>query len=227
MQAIIDQFIETALPVGSKRLLESKEFSVSSATIRAEMVELETQGFLEQPHISAGRIPTVKGYRVYVQKFMNPTVHERAVRSRFDILKEQYFKHKDRERAYEVVTLLANMISNVGFATVPHRERVYYMGLANAMRQPEFQTDSRFLSGVVEVLEQRLTSVLEKIELSDEVQFFIGEKDLSPQFESCSMLVRKYHVRDYAGAIGILGPVRMDYGYNSVALDLVTDLLRN
>jgi len=227
LQAIIDQFIETAIPVGSKRLLESKEFSLSSATIRAEMGELEELGFLEQPHVSAGRIPTVKGYRVYVQQFMNPPAHERAVRARFETLREQYFQHKDRERVYEAVALLANMVTNVSFATVPHRESVYYLGLANAMRQPEFVTDNRLVSGVVEVLEQRLARLLEKIQLTDEVQYFIGEKDLCPQFKSCSMLVTKYHVRDYSGVIGILGPMRMDYGYNTVALDMVTGLLRD
>lgn len=227
LQAIIDQFIETAIPVGSKRLLESKEFSVSSATIRAEMADLEDLGFLEQPHISAGRVPTVKGYRVYVQQFMDPTAHERAVRTRFETLKEQYFQHKDRERVYEAVALLANMIPDVSFATVPHRDQVYYLGLANAMRQPEFQTDNRLVSGVVEVLERQLTSVLEKIDLKDEVQYFIGEKDLCPQFSSCSMLITKYRVRDFTGAIGILGPIRMGYGYNTVALDMVAGLLRD
>jgi len=53
--AIIDQFIATAMPVGSKRLLEATDLMLSSATIRMEMSALEDQGFLEQPHVSAGR----------------------------------------------------------------------------------------------------------------------------------------------------------------------------
>jgi transcriptional regulator of heat shock response len=227
LTAIIDQFIETAMPVGSKKLLESAEFSVSSATIRSEMAELEELGLLEQPHVSAGRVPTVRGYRMYVQQFMNPTAHERSVRTRFADLREHYFRHKDQERTYEAVALLANMIPNVSFATVPHRDRVYYMGLSNAMRQPEFQADSTLFSGVVEVLERKLTELIAKIELKDEVQFFIGDKDLCPQFKSCSMLVTKYRVRDNVGAIGILGPTRMDYAYNTVALDLVAALIRD
>ncbi len=227
LRAIIDQFIESAIPVGSKKLLASAEFSVSSATIRAEMSELEELGFLEQPHVSAGRIPTVKGYRMYVKDFMKPNEHERAVRSRFHDLKEEYLRHKDKERAYESVALLANMMPNVAFASVPHRERVYYLGLANAVRQPEFLADSALVSGVVEVLEKRLSSVIATIELTDEIQYFVGDKDMCPEFQSCSMLITKYRVRDQVGAIGILGPMRMDYGYNTVALDLVADLLRD
>jgi transcriptional regulator of heat shock response len=227
LAAIIDQFIDTALPVGSKSLLETKEFRVSSATIRSEMSALEVQGFLEQPHVSAGRVPTVKGYRTYVQQFMNPTAHEKVVRSRFDQLREQYFQHKDRERVYEAVALLANMIPNVSFATVPHRERVYYLGLANAMQQPEFQSNARFASGVVEVLERSLSQLIEKINLTDQVQYFIGDINITPEFESCSLMITKYRIRDQVGAVGILGPMRMDYSYNTVALDMVAGLLRD
>lgn len=227
LEAIIDQFIVTALPVGSKKLLESADFSISSATIRAEMSFLEDEGFLEQPHTSAGRIPTVQGYRMYVQEFMKPSAHLRSVRTKFDQLKEQYFQNKDRERVYEAVALLAHMIQNVSFATVPHRERVYYVGLSNAMRQPEFQQDPRFVSGVVEVLEDRLASLLSKIDIDHKVRYYIGDTNLCNQFASCGMMVTAYNVRDQKGVVGILGPVRMDYAYNTAALEMVADLLKD
>ncbi len=227
LQAIIDQFIQTALPVGSKKLLESGGFPVSSATIRSEMLFLENEGFLEQPHISAGRIPTVKGYRMYVQDFMQPSRHESAVRAKFQTLKQQYFQNKDRERVYEAVALLAHMIHNVSFATVPYRDRVYYLGLANAMRQPEFQSDALFVSGVVEVLEESLAELLEHVIVDDKVRYYIGEKDLSPHIQSCSLMVTGYKVRDELGVVGILGPVRMDYAYNTVALEMVADMLKD
>lgn len=226
LAAIIDQFIETALPVGSKRLLEMGEFSVSSATIRNEMSHLEDEGFLEQPHISAGRIPTAKGYRVYVKEFMEPSIHELKVRKKFESLKEQYEKRKDQERAYESVALLSQMIPNVAFATVPHKERFYYMGLANTLRQPEFQFNHALATGVVEVLEDRLSELLERVDTSDRVCYFIGGEHLLPQIQSCSVLVKRCMVRGEEVLMGILGPMRMDYAYNTVALELVSDLLR-
>ena len=61
LAAIIEQYAEVAYPVGSSLL--AKVFNVSSATIRSEMVELEKLGFINQPHTSAGRVPTDKGYR--------------------------------------------------------------------------------------------------------------------------------------------------------------------
>jgi transcriptional regulator of heat shock response len=227
LAAIIDQFIETALPVGSKRLLEMGEFSVSSATIRNEMGHLEDEGYLEQPHISAGRIPTAKGYRMYVKEFMEPSSQEIKVRKRFDTLKDQYFKQKDQERVYEAVALLSQMIPNVAFAAVPHKERVYYMGLANTLRQPEFQMNPLLATGVVEVLESRLTDLLSEANIDNKVRYLIGESHLLPQIQSCSMLITRYTIRGEDGVIGILGPMRMDYAYNTVALEMVTDLLKS
>ena len=71
LRAIIESYIETAEPVGSKAVAESIEMEVSSATIRNEMADLESMGYLEKPHTSAGRIPSPQGYRLYVNELMD------------------------------------------------------------------------------------------------------------------------------------------------------------
>lgn len=70
LQAIIDDYISTAEPVGSRTIAKKHELGLSSATIRNEMADLEDMGFLEQPHTSAGRVPSDKGYRLYVDQLM-------------------------------------------------------------------------------------------------------------------------------------------------------------
>ncbi len=227
LAAIIDQFIDTAVPVGSKKLLEAGYFNCSSATIRSEMLLLEDEGFLEQPHVSSGRVPTVKGYRSYVQEFMEPTKQEKIVRKQFNSLKEMYLQKKDQEKAHESVALLAHMIPNVAFASVPHKDQVYYLGLANALKQPEFLENPGLASGVAEVLEEHLYKVLENVDIDEQVRYYIGENHILSQIQSCSIMVTEYRVRDQRGAIGILGPLRMDYAYNTVALDMAADLLRS
>ncbi len=227
LMAIIDQFVETAEPVGSKHLLECSGFCLSGATIRNEMRTLGDEGFLDKPHISAGWVPTAQGYRLYVKEFMDPTVHEKSVRKKFDSLREMYFQRKDQERAYEAVGLLSQMIPNVAFATVPHKPGVYYLGLANVLRQPEFQADPGLASRVVEVLEEKLNDLLANIESDGKVRYFIGDQHLLPHIQSCSMMTCGYRIRDHKGAVGILGPMRMDYAYNTVALEMVADLLRS
>lgn len=71
LAAIVEQYIKSGEPIGSKLLMQSLPISVSSATIRNEMSELHEMGYLEQPHTSAGRIPSQAGYRYYVDKLMN------------------------------------------------------------------------------------------------------------------------------------------------------------
>lgn len=70
LKSVIDSYIRTGDPVGSKSLTESRQFNLSSATIRSEMNDLESMGYLEQPHTSAGRVPTPQGYRTYVDSLM-------------------------------------------------------------------------------------------------------------------------------------------------------------
>ena len=70
LRAIIENYIRTAEPVGSKTISESVDMEVSSATIRNEMADLESMGYLEKPHTSAGRVPSPLGYRLYVNELM-------------------------------------------------------------------------------------------------------------------------------------------------------------
>ena len=71
LSAIVETFVKTGEPVGSKALCEALDFSVSSATIRNEMADLAEMGLLEQPHTSAGRVPSHLGYRLYINRLMN------------------------------------------------------------------------------------------------------------------------------------------------------------
>lgn len=225
--AIIDEFITTALPVGSKQIVEKGYFDVSGATVRNEMQILAEEGFIVQPHTSAGRIPTPQGYRLYVREFLKPGKHEVQVRKKFDLLKEEYFKRKDQERVYDAVAILSRMTPNVVFATVPHKNRVFYLGLCNVLRQPEFLVDPSLASGIAEVLEEKFSKLLSKFPIDNTVQFYIGDENALPEIQSCSLMVTSYAVRGTEGVIGVLGPMRMDYGYNTVALAMIADLLRS
>src|SRR6187551_1386885 len=72
LRAVVEEYIDTAQPVGSAHVVQSAAVAVSSATVRNDMVLLEQEGYLRQPHTSAGRIPTDKGYRFFVDTIANP-----------------------------------------------------------------------------------------------------------------------------------------------------------
>ena len=89
LAAIVDEYIRTGEPVGSKVLAERADISVSSATIRNTMAALEQEGYLDHPHTSAGRVPTYKGYRYYIDNLMNPVPLDEADIEHIDDIFEQ------------------------------------------------------------------------------------------------------------------------------------------
>ena len=89
LAAIVDEYIRTGEPVGSKALAEKPGISVSSATIRNTMAALEQEGYLDHPHTSAGRVPTYKGYRFYIDNLMDPVPLDQKDIDRLDGILEE------------------------------------------------------------------------------------------------------------------------------------------
>ena len=118
LQAIIDDYISTAEPIGSRTIARKAGLGVSPATIRNEMSDLEALGYLEQPHASAGRIPSAKGYRFYVDCLMGP----QQVSDRDTVLINQWFEQKVRrldEAFQETVRILSRITKNVSLLVAP------------------------------------------------------------------------------------------------------------
>src|SRR5450755_2276877 len=88
LRAIVQDFVSTNEPVGSKALVERHHLGVSSATIRNDMASLEEEGYIAQPHTSAGRVPTDKGYRLFVDRLTTvkplSAAEKRAIQSLLD-----------------------------------------------------------------------------------------------------------------------------------------------
>ena len=120
LQAIVDDYVTTNEPVGSKTLIERHNFTVSSATLRNEMAELEKLGLLEKPHTSAGRIPSDKGYREYVDSLMH--VDDLTQQERDDIAS------RINDSVSEVKDLLRNatmtLSENTGFVSLAMTPRL-------------------------------------------------------------------------------------------------------
>ena len=86
LEAVVEQYIRTGEPVGSKYVAQSMENAVSSATIRNDMAVLEIAGYLEQPHTSSGRVPTHMGYRLYINEMMKTQPLSAAERAEIEAL---------------------------------------------------------------------------------------------------------------------------------------------
>ena len=102
LAAVVEEYIRTAEPVGSKTIAQTANLGCSSATIRNELAELASMGYLEQPHTSAGRVPTPQGYRIYVNELMN--------RQKLSIEETESINRRLQERLGQ----LDDLVSNVG-----------------------------------------------------------------------------------------------------------------
>jgi heat-inducible transcriptional repressor len=136
LQAVIEQYAEVASPVGSSLL--AKVFGVSSATIRAEMAELEREGFIMQPHTSAGRVPTDKGYRYYVNQLaeLEKTEVPQGRRAERALTARLIDGGAPERTIRNTVDTLVELTHNLGLATIGNQ--LYMSGLSNLFGQPEF-----------------------------------------------------------------------------------------
>ncbi|MFK2824421.1 heat-inducible transcriptional repressor HrcA [Bacillus sp. B190/17] len=110
LQVIIDDFIQSAQPVGSRSLAEKEGITFSSATIRNDMAELESLGFIEKPHTSSGRVPSEKGYRYYVDHLLHPKkLNHQEVETIHSIFgNHMYELEKVVQRSAEILSELTN-----------------------------------------------------------------------------------------------------------------------
>ena len=118
LHAIIDDYISTAEPVGSRTIARKYNLGVSPATIRNEMADLELLGYIEQPHTSAGRIPSVKGYRFYVDCLLAPPqISDKDIQ-----LIDNWYQTKARridDVFQETVKVVSRVTSNVSMVLAP------------------------------------------------------------------------------------------------------------
>ncbi|PIZ74081.1 hypothetical protein COY07_01025 [Candidatus Peregrinibacteria bacterium CG_4_10_14_0_2_um_filter_43_11] len=225
LEAIIEVFVKTGIPVGSKHIYETYAFNVSPATIRNEMALLEEEGYITQPHTSAGRVPTGQAYRLLVDQIQpdRPLIN----RVRQDLSRIRYERSLEiaKEKLYDIVGILSIATRNVSFATLPEVERVFYLGIGNILKKPEFSRDPQKTTRIVERLEGDLYNLLNEIEISEEGIVYIGEENILPEFQSCSLLAIPYSYNGFKGILGILGSTRMDYAYSVAALKASLEFL--
>lgn len=121
LSAVVEEYIDTALPVGSARIAGSGDVGVSAATVRNELANLEEQGYLVQPHTSAGRVPTEKAYRFFVDRMDGPGPLDRADREQV----QAFFlrSHREMEQMLaDTSNLLSELTGSAAVVLAPDRD---------------------------------------------------------------------------------------------------------
>lgn len=212
LQAIVEQYSEVAEPVGS--LILAKLFEVSSATIRNDMVELENLGLIEQPHTSAGRIPTDKGYRTYVNQLIEAQKNEIHPARSHHRARQAFAKQLQAtcgvpsKLVRRAVRGLAEMTDNLGFATIG--EEIYISGFTNLFNQPDFANHDNVLA--LSRLIDNLEPWLDEVQPDEVINVFIGSENPIGKSSGATLIVNRfsspYSEHSY---IGVIGPTRQSY----------------
>lgn len=208
LSAIVEQYAEVASPVGSSLL--AKVFNVSSATIRAEMAELERLGFIMQPHTSAGRVPTDKGYRFYVNHLSEDQSQGQLTQRRAEKALAARVHHAGGpERSIRnAVDTLVELTHNLGLATIG--PQLYMSGLSNLFGQPEFMSGVQ-VQQVARLLDN-LEPWLREAAPNEALSVYIGQENPIGRAAGCTLIISRFRSpfsdRSY---IGTLGPTRQSY----------------
>lgn len=211
LKAIVEEYIQTAEPVGSEALEKKYDLGVSPATIRNEMVKLTAAGYLKQPYTSAGRVPTKEAFKLYINQLME----ERQLSVAEEVAaKESIWDSRfDFDRLMqEAVRALAQRTQSLALAATDEGE-VYHSGYANILQMPEFwdiDTTRTVLSLIEEAKE--VQKWFEKCFSDGPVHILLGD-ELGYEFlEPCGMVFTRFDAGEKRkGALGVLGSNRLDY----------------
>ncbi|MCJ7826041.1 hypothetical protein MUP56_00275 [Patescibacteria group bacterium] len=208
LKAIIEEYITTAEAVGSETLDKKYNLGVSPATIRNEMVRLTEMKLLKQPHTSSGRAPTPDALRFYVDVLMKPRhmslTEEMSVKEKiWDVRQEmdKVLREATKALAYKTKALA---ITTTGDGDL------YYAGVGNILDMPEF-FDYELTHTLFDTIEQfdYWWKLLEGHE--DLFVILLGDELGGKMLSQCGYIYNKFETSHVKGAIGVVGPFRLDY----------------
>lgn len=218
LRAIVEEYVATEEPVGSKVIAERHKLGVSPATIRNDMAVLEYAGLITHPHTSAGRIPTNKGYRIFVDKLAEvkplSTPERRAIET---FLSDS---HDLDDLLGRTVKMLSQITKQVAVIQHPETDRVVLAGTSNLARsRHEAAVD---LHPILEALEEQVVLIRLLSDVGDVINVKIGEEQPDVGLRKTSLVSMGYGDGGHGiGAVGILGPTRMDYAGSMAAVNAV------
>ncbi len=212
LKAIIDEYIDTAMPVGSEQLERKYNLGVSPATIRNEMSVLIHEGFLKQPHTSAGRVPTARALRYYISALMQEAqlsvAEEVATRER---IWDQ--RHNIYQMMQTAARTLATKLETVSIVSLDNGP-MYSAGYSYLLTMPEFYDIdvTRQILSLSDTLPDWMVRILKQNMSAHDIQIVFGEELNEPYLEPVGMLFTPFQIGGRQGGIvGVVGPARMNF----------------
>ncbi len=225
LEKLIDEYIETACPVSSQSLEKKYDFGIGSAMIRIELERLADDGFLLQPFVSAGRVPTDASYRFYVDKILAGKVPEyRGIEKIEQTIEDE--KEDTLKLAAELADLLARSSSSIAMLHLSEEDLFFKEGWEEVMRQPEFaDRDLLFCFGdFLKDLEEKISGW----DINSEMKIFIGKENPNKKGENFATISAACHLPGKKkGVVSLVGPKRMPYEKNISLVHSLLEIMDN
>lgn len=226
LKVIVEEYIETADPVGSETLDKKYNLGVSPATIRNEMMRLTELGYLKQPHTSAGRTPTAVALKYFVNNLMQTkqlsVTEEVAVKEKI-----WDYRNETDKLLREATKTLADRTQMLAVTTTDEG-KMYYCGAANILDIPEFY-DIDLTKTVLTLLDQidYWQSLLQNTaSWPDALRIMVGDEFGAQTFEACGGVFARIHLpNEHGGTIGVIGACRLNYPYVIPIVSYMRNLL--
>lgn len=213
LKTIIEEYINTAEPVGSEILDKKYNLGVSPATIRNEMVKLTEMGFLKQPHTSAGRIPTSMALKYYVHELMQPK--SLSVADEVSMKEKIWdYRFQTDKLLKEATRTLADKTKMLSLATTDEGD-LYYSGTCHILETPEF-FDIELTRSLLTILDKFdfWQNILNRTIEPEDINILLGEDLGYDYLAPCGFVYVKYNAGGKkSGSIGVIGSSRINYPY--------------
>ena len=216
---IVREYIDLAQPVSSQLLARKYDFGIKPAMIRIELQNLTDKGFLYQPHTSAGRIPTDRGYRFFVDELLEKDLED------FEI--EDWFT----EEIGDIIKFIQRLTKNLALASQTlalsyfEKEKIFWKeGWEEILKEPEFREED-YIMNFTKLLENFEKNIA-NLKLNSGIKIYIGRENPFKKAKDFSTISSKCFLPDKEeGIVSILGPKRMDYDRNISLINSLTKLL--
>ena len=207
----VESYIKTVTPVSSQLIADEASLDVSSATVRNIFAELEKEGYLTHPHTSAGRIPTEKGYRYYVDHLMNEIklLEEEKARIRLEYKRQ---KLELEDLLDKTSRMLSHTTHYTSIISIDGENRVFCKGTSYIAQYPDYQDLTKIRNILATLEEQEQLLELINRHLEKRIDILIGHEIACEDMQGCSLVLSQYKTKaGLTGRIAILGPTRMEY----------------
>lgn len=224
LEKIIKEYVRMAQPVSSQVLEKKKRLGISSATIRNEMQKLTDDGYLLQPYTSAGRVPTDKGYRFFVDNIAGNL--SKSIEILMDF--EDASFNDSLKFIREITKFLSEESSNLALGYLPQEKILWKEGWAEIFKEPEFKNgELNFnFARMIEELEKEIDNLV--LSDSQEIQIYIGQENPFYKNKDFSMIMSRCRVcPEQNSVLMIIGPKRMAYDRNINLLESLIKLIEN